>query len=50
MVERLMEVSINVYVDTNKATYEQSFSDIEEAKEYLEGLLQDLFPDWSKVE
>ena len=48
MVERVREVKITVYVDTNKDTYEAVFDDVEEARDYLEGLCSDLFPDWSQ--
>ncbi len=41
-MERLHEVKITVMVDTNKATYEKEFTDIQEAKEYLEDIMQNL--------
>ena len=49
MVERLREVKITIYVDTNKATYEEVFDDLEEARDYLNGLCNDFFPDWTQV-
>lgn len=50
MVERVREVKITVYVDTNKDTYEAVFDDLEEARDYLQGLYIDLYPDWSQAE
>lgn len=47
MVERVREVNITIYVDTNKVTYEAVFDDVEEARDYLEALCSDLYPDWS---
>lgn len=41
MVERMREVKITVMIDTNKATYEKEFDSIEEAKEYLESILEE---------
>ena len=49
MVERVREVKITIYVDTNKATYEEVFDDLEEAQDYLNGLYSDLFPDWTQA-
>jgi len=42
MVTEIREVKITVYVDTNHATHTEEFSDIDEAKEYLEELLEAL--------
>ena len=50
MVERVKEVTIAVYVDTNKNTYSEVFDDVEEGRDYLQGLCNDLFPDWSQKE
>jgi hypothetical protein len=50
MVERVREVTIAVYVDTNKNTYSEVFDDVEEGRDYLQGLCNDLFPDWSQKE
>ena len=50
MVERVKEVTIAVYVDTNENTYSEVFDDVEEGRDYLQGLCNDLFPDWSQKE
>lgn len=42
MVEYIRNIKITVYVDTNKATYEKEFTDIDEAKEYLENILENI--------
>ena len=41
-MERLREVKITVYIDTNQHTWEQVFEDIEDAKEWLEMMLEDV--------
>jgi rhamnose utilization protein RhaD (predicted bifunctional aldolase and dehydrogenase) len=41
-MERLRKIKITVYVDTNKETYERMFENIEDAKEYLEMVLEDV--------
>jgi hypothetical protein len=41
-MERLREIKITVYVDTNEKTYERTFENIEDAKEYLEMVLEDV--------
>lgn len=35
-MEEVREVKITVYIDTNKNTYERTFTSIEEAQEWLE--------------
>lgn len=45
MPERVREVTIVVYVDTNKNTYSEVFDDVEPARNYLETLCDDLFPE-----
>jgi len=39
MMEEIREVKITIYIDTNKTTYEETFSDLENATEYLERIL-----------
>lgn len=41
-MEQLREIKIIVEIDTNKATYTQEFESIEEAKKWLERILEDL--------
>jgi rhamnose utilization protein RhaD (predicted bifunctional aldolase and dehydrogenase) len=41
-MERLREIKITVFVETNKETYEKTFENIEDAKEYLEMVLEDV--------
>lgn len=48
MVERIREVTIAVYVNTTENTYSEVFDDVEEGEDYLQGLCNDLFPDWSQ--
>lgn len=43
-MERVREVKISVYVDTNKSTYEKEFDTIEEARTYLKELLMWIYP------
>lgn len=45
MVERIKEVTIAIYVDTTKNTYSEVFDDVEPARNYLEVLCNDLFPE-----
>ena len=42
MATEIREVKITVYVDTNHATHGKAFDNIEDAKEYLEDLLEAL--------
>lgn len=41
-MEQLRSIKITVEVDTNKDTYYKEFSSMEEAKEWLESVLEDL--------
>lgn len=42
MVECLREIKIKIYIDTNKATYEKEFDNIDEAIEYYNEVMEDL--------
>jgi hypothetical protein len=42
MVNVLREVIITIHVETNKTTYKKDFDNIDEAKEYLEDILENL--------
>lgn len=41
-MERLREIKITVFVETNKETYEKTFENIGDAQEYLEIVLEDV--------
>lgn len=43
-MEHIRQVKIIVYVDTNKRTVEEDFGDIDEAKEFLDELLESINP------
>ena len=42
MVEEIREVKITVYVNTNKATYEETFEDMDDAVEFFEDTIDEL--------
>lgn len=42
-MERLYGIKITVQVDTSKGTYEADFETIEEAKAFLEEVLEDVY-------
>ena len=48
-MEEIREVRITIYVDTDKATYEQTFRDIDNAAEYLKRIFETAKRDVSGV-
>ena len=42
MVEEVREIKITVYINTNKTTYVETFSNLCDAIEYFEAIIDDL--------
>lgn len=43
-MESLRELKITIYIDTNKATYTESFGSMEDAIEYYNAYIQEFNP------